>query len=178
MNTDPKKCQQKNGLITWGSNYNQHLSRKKHHTRLKFSESLLAEKVRIGAENAGGAPNLSVSRRLAMSKACNFSYALIVITGLSARLDDTQGPGVNLGQVPREEGLSVPRNTFSSRAAPAAINGSQLDFQFFAGQHLSDGKERGRAFEDMLRRLLFTRARNRNPDHYSALRTFPAVFGY
>lgn len=108
--------------------------------------------MRIGAENAGGAPNLSVSRRLAMSKACNFSYALIVITGLSARLDDTQGPGVNLGQVPREEGLSAPRNTFSSRAAPAAINGSQLDFQFFAGQHLSDGKERGRAFEDMLRR--------------------------
>lgn len=134
--------------------------------------------MRIGAENAGGAPNLSVSRRLAMSKACNFSYALIVITGLSERLDDTQEPGVNLGQVPREEGLSAPRNTFSSRAAPAAINGSQLDFQFFAGQHLSDGKERGRAFEDMLRRLLFTRARNRNPDHYSALRTFPAVFGY
>lgn len=103
----------------WGSNYNQHLSRKKHHTRLEFSESLPPEKVRIGAENAGGTPNLSVSRRLAMSKACNFSYALIVITGLAERLDDTPGLVLIWGRCrDTEEGLSAPQNTFSSRAAP------------------------------------------------------------
>lgn len=78
--------------------------------------------------------------------------------------------------IPRR-GFQRRRIPFRVAPRPAAINCSQLDFRFFAGKHLSGGEETRRELEDMLRRLLFTRARNRNPGHYLALRTF-SVFGY